>query len=880
MQPSLGEYAALAISGVISLEDTLGVVANRAKLMTTNCLARSSGMLACKFSATQAEEILLQSSQFPDLTVACLNSVRDCVVAGPLAQLEAFESHCLSAGHKATKLSVPYGFHSAAMNPIVRPLERLGQSVKFSEPSIPITSNVFGRLMTLEDLDASYFAKHARQPVRFAESIQHLQAQGPLDATLFLEIGPHPITLPMIRATISTNSCTYLPSLHKDREAWSSISASLRQLFLLKDGIEWRQVFDGTKAKLVDLPGHPLSTAETCVAYQESDSSSIRKELPTSDTRTRYTLLPKVLKSKSTQDSYCFETHLFTLARYICGHAVGGIPMCPASVFHELVLEAAQSVLQLSKDAVYVVRDMIFANPMVYNLANEHQPIHVFLAKASSTTDMEFRIVSQSHGLSPETLHCSGTVSTEKVSQMKNDWARKTALVKRQQAHLFTGNGNDLNNFQTKMLYETVFSRVVEYSADYQTLMSLSVSKSSGEGYGSFRIPGCSQMENCIALPTFTDTLLHAAGFVANTNIRTLDACICAKVESIQLFYGDIDYYETFTVYCSLFDSDEGTILADACALDSTGRVIATAEGMHFKKVRLSAFKALLERTTERSAVDKHSSPSQTSPASSGSRALVASPNGTPTPTEEHPHQQSIKTKVSQIIIETCGIPENQMHAIKDLSALGVDSLMTLELVSALKQAFPNQMVDQSSLMHCRNVQDLENIILSTSGTSKDQSKIDSIDILKENRVPSDDVRTNQTQTSGDFDRLANHSVRQTFEEPGAEKPSQIRTALNKESLPVVLRKCELESMPLYLFHDGSGLCNIYSHLHDLGRNMYGFFNPGFIDERDQALTLVEMAARYASLISISATSPIILGGTSPIHSSLSIDFFQPETNF
>lgn len=839
MANSLGEYAALAISGTISLEDSLRIVAYRAKFMTEACRARDSGMVACKFPTEQAQNLFKSSSNFSDLTVACQNSTKDCVIAGPLVQLREFQEHCSATGQKTTKLEVPYGFHSAAMDPIVQPLKQLGKSIKFSEPKIPIASNVFGRLMTRKDLDANYFASHARQPVRFVEAIQSLEQAGkPMGHAIFLEMGPHPITLPMIRATLSTDTHSHLPTLFRDREAWSSMCATLRQLFPKKDGILlWRHVFDGTDAMLVDLPGHPLSTIEAIVPYQETIVGTTEESAENSDTKTGYTLLPEVLRWKSIPSSPCFETHLFTLARYISGHAVGGIAMCPASVFHELVVEAAQSAWEISADMVYVVKNMIFANPLVYDVENEQQPVHVIL-DGSLSTDLSFKVLSQSYGSRPETLHCSGIISAEDVSTIAANWVRKGALVRRQKAHLFADKGEGLNNFQRKMLYETVFSRVVEYSEEYQSLTSISVSASSGEAYASLKMPKRPETEKGITSPTFTDTLLHAAGFVANTSIRATDACICGEVESVRLLYGEIDYDEPMTVYCSLFDVDEGTVLADSYALDSTGKIIAAVEGMHFKKLRLSSFKAMLERIVGKPKVAEIASAVENPPVSSISQALSTGSSSPKAPEDGGLQQQKIQAKVTQIIMESCEFSEAQVKADKnkDLKSLGVDSLMILELVSAVKKGFPDQSVDDSTLMHCSSMQDLENAILSACSTPT--------------TLTPDDASSSEAADS--FTEIS--SIDSSLKGPGAQ-------ALKMDGSPVPLQKGNSKSAPLYLFHDGSGLCNMYSQMHDMGRDTHGFSNPGFFEADNQPSSLVRMAARYAPHIATSAKRPAILGG-------------------
>lgn len=829
------------------MEDSLRIVAHRAKLMTEACSAHESGMVACKFPTGQAQKLFTTSTEFSDLTVACQNSTRDCVISGPLVQLRAFQDHCSATGQKTVNLDVPYGFHSVAMDPIVQPLKQLGESVKISEPTIPIASNVFGRLMTRKDLDASYFAHHARQPVRFSESVQSLEQAGiPMDQAIFVEMGPHPITLPMIRATLPTDTHTLLPTLFKDREAWSSICTSLCQIFTKKDGILWRHVFEGAGAKFVNLPGHPLSTIEAIVPYQETVPGRAQENVADSDTKTCYTLLPKLLKWKSTRSSPCFETHLFTLARYISGHSVGGIPMCPASVFHEMIVEAAQSAWELSTDLVYVARDMVFANPLVYDVRNERQPVHVILSENLSTSDLGFKVLSQSYGSRPETLHCSGTVSVEKVSNIAASWVSKSALVRRQKAYLFAEKGEKLNNFQRKMLYETVFSRVVEYSEEYQTLSSISVSESSGEGYGSLQIPSRSETEKGITLPTFTDTLLHAAGFVANTRIRATEACICGEVGSVRLLYGNIDYDEPMTVYCSLFDADEGTVLADSYALDSSGRIIAAVEGMQFKKLRLSSFKTVLERIIEKPKVREIASAAEIYPASSDPQPLSIGSLSPSAFEDVIMHQQNIKAKVTRIIMDSCELPEAQVSAdkTKDLKALGVDSLMILELISAVQKGFPNQSVEESTLMHCSNILDLENAILSACSTPTTQT-------------PDDTSSTATTDTSTDISAIEETSKKLVDQSPKGSGAPQSKM----DGSPVSLQQGDSTSASLYLFHDGSGLCNMYSQMHDIGRHTHGFSNPGFFKADDQPSSLVDMAARYAPHIDTSARRPVILGG-------------------
>ena len=836
----------------MSLEEVLFVVASRAQLMTTNCQARASGMLACRFSTVEAQELFNRSNHFSGLTVACHNSVKDCVVAGPLDQLKSFQDLAHKADHKTTKLPVPYGFHSAAMDPLIKPLEEIGKTVTFFEPRIPIMSNVYARLICLQDLDYRYFANHARMSVRFAESIFNLQCGKATDHALFLEIGPHPITLPMIKTSPRYKTSRYLPTLSKESSAWSSLSASLRQVFLWKDRVLWRNVFDGTRAVMIDLPGHPLLPTKAYVPYNEEPPSHASENVSTNDFKTAFSLLPDMIKSESGTDTFCFETHLINLAEYIRGHAIGQTPMCPASVLHELVLEAAQSAQAISEDEIYCIHDMLFTNPLIYDVANEEQALRVILDKLPRSTNFRFSVISQAYRKQPKTEHCMGMISVNKISNIRIDWVRKEALVERQKAHLSDNGGHNLNNFQAKMLYQHVFSRVVDYSEMYQSLTSISVSQSSGEAYGSFRVPIPFDAASGLTSPVFTDTLLHAAGFVANTSVHNNEACICGKVESIQISYREIDFNQAFTVYCSTLYDKMGTLFADAYAQDSSGKLVAVLEGMHFRKVRLESFKAALGRTTQKVALPHKTDIEHSSKRNSSASSTYTKSSSVPsTPVELAPDRENIKIKVTRIISEVCEVSKDNVQPSTHLKSLGVDSLMILELITAINQAFPDQAMDEDTLMRCGTIADLEKLIIATSEATA--------------------VSTVPTSTMGTpFERspeeAAQHAQRLGRQNPrsmglGEQDLDDLKKALEEKSPIQTVAKGTSKSSRLYLFHDGSGISNMYSKLEISCCETYSFNNPGYFDKASQPLSLAAMAKGYIALIPTTADQSIILGG-------------------
>ena len=84
------------------------IVALRAQMITEHCGLNESGMIACKVSPSAVDQILAFEKVTPELAVACRNSNNDCVVSGPLDQLNHFKQICEIKPIKARMLEVPF----------------------------------------------------------------------------------------------------------------------------------------------------------------------------------------------------------------------------------------------------------------------------------------------------------------------------------------------------------------------------------------------------------------------------------------------------------------------------------------------------------------------------------------------------------------------------------------------------------------------------------------------------------------------------------------------------------------------------------------------------------------------------------------------------
>ncbi|KAH6950062.1 beta-ketoacyl synthase [Fusarium avenaceum] len=875
---SLGEYAALCVSGVLALEDTFRIVASRAKMMDEYCPSGTSGMLACHMTPKESQAIISTEPALDGLSLACHNGARDCVIGGPLTQLEALQKRCKTQSIRSKLINVPYAFHTSAMDPIMEHLRVLGRTVKYGDAAIPVISNVDGRLLS-DNLTSDYFADHARQPVCFQEgilSVQSLIGSSNLDDSLFIEIGPQPTLLPMLRDSIPSSSCAYLGTLQKGRDAWVSLTQTVAAISLRKVPVNWRGVFTGTSAEVVSLPGHLLQGRKFFIPFQEhrevTNTPSTTKPVANL-VMTQHPLLPWLRTDTSSTDELKFETDMATLGPLISGHDVGGTPICPASVFHELAVEAAQTLLDPTETQVLVASDISFSSPLVYlHSSPSHRDttvcVHITRQSNASPPTAIFKVTSRaSPTYSTETAHCSGNIVVRSLPVNSSQWARDHALVSRQSRH-FSGAGKDqTSTFRTKLLYETIFTRVVKYGPEYQTLQYIDVADSNLEGIGSFKIPSSAHrldsQRKYLVNPVFTDTLLHAAGFIANLAIGSNEIGICSGVESMEIAYHEVDYRDTFKIYCNLLEI-KGAILADSIAIDSSNRVAAVVRGMEFKKLQLTTFQLALSRmssgeATKPDAMRKQQLPARLTSARMPDQTYKSQTNqniATPSPAYSSPART--KSGMSQvlrdIVVEVGGFTEQNINYTMSLADLGIDSMMQIEIASKLSRLFPGQAgLSHHALSECETLEELDSMLLSVIQPSsqalpRQASAVKSPSSISQlSSSESTQAHTPASSASSDISELSSDS----------------------RNLPVTLHTSEGTQTPLCLFHDGSGQISMYKRLRGHDRTVHAFFDPYFCNfegRRSFYSSVEQMAEDYVSMIISNAkcrSSPLILGGWS-----------------
>ncbi len=210
---SVGEFVAACLAGVFSLEDALALVAERGRLVQ----ATPPGAM---LSVPLGEEALAEWLADGELSLAAVNGPDLCTVSGTFEAIERLEQRLPAS----RRLHTSHAFHSALVEPAVAPFRERVARVERRPPQIPFLSNVTGTWITAEEAtDPDYWARHLRQPVRFAPAVVALLAE---PRRLLLEVGPGTTLTTLVRRGGEARD-RIVPSLPHPQDAETDAQAIL-----------------------------------------------------------------------------------------------------------------------------------------------------------------------------------------------------------------------------------------------------------------------------------------------------------------------------------------------------------------------------------------------------------------------------------------------------------------------------------------------------------------------------------------------------------------------------------------------------------------------------------------------------------------------------
>ena len=203
---SLGEFSALVANGVLSFEDGLRLVSQRALAMQKACELQPSTMAA--IIGLEDNIVERVCGTIDGIVVAAnYNCPGQLVISG---EIDAINKACESLKQEGAKMTVvlPVGgaFHSPLMEPAREELATAIENTTFKEPICPIYQNVTAKAVTNAGEIKKNLMAQLTAPVLWAQSIQQMIVDG---ATEFTEIGPGKVLQGLMRKidrTVTSNA--------------------------------------------------------------------------------------------------------------------------------------------------------------------------------------------------------------------------------------------------------------------------------------------------------------------------------------------------------------------------------------------------------------------------------------------------------------------------------------------------------------------------------------------------------------------------------------------------------------------------------------------------------------------------------------------------
>ncbi len=352
---SVGEYAAAHLAGVMDLETTMRLIAERGRLMQQ--VVTPGAMAALLVDRQRAAEAI--APWHGRLTVAACNGPENTVVSGDADAMEELLGRIADSDVVAKRLTVSHAFHSHQMDPILDRFRRFAATCSFAKPKRKLVSNLTGRLLS-EPPDAEYWTRHLREEVKFTDCAAQILRAEP---TAIIEVGPTPHLSGMVRrvaidAGQGAPESPPQPSLRPGSDDTETFLSAVAAVHCVGTPLDWQRLPGIDQGHRLRLPTYPFQRQRHWFEEQEDQPETSQRGGRQSDSLHPLLGWPVAVAL----DQRVFESDWGTASpAYLADHVVQGSVVVPAAAFLETALSAAE---QTFAAGIHRVTDFTIERPL------------------------------------------------------------------------------------------------------------------------------------------------------------------------------------------------------------------------------------------------------------------------------------------------------------------------------------------------------------------------------------------------------------------------------------------------------------------------------------------------------------------------------------
>lgn len=743
---SFGELTALAVAEVLSLRDAVKLVAARASLMQTKWGPERGTMLAVQTTSEVVEGVI---SRVQGVEIACSNGPQSQVIVGTATGIAQAEVLFGRDGVKKRRLDVTHGFHSAFTECILGDLEAVAKTLQFRPGKIRLeTCTEFA----VDTIRYDHIVQHTRNRVHFDKAIRRLEDR--LGPCVWLESGcQSPIMGMTKKAVENPTKHTFIPFLD-GRHSEESIVGDVTTM-LWHEGLSvsfWGHLAsEEPNPRPIWLPPYQFQRNKHWLPYADYVDHGVSESQNRPQLETLVT--PRGQPAKA-WDLNKFEIHP-THARFadvVSCHAVRGQPLCPASMYMECALAAANithsTFTGTSRSSALHFENLHFHNGLGLNPDREII-LELQEGKGSSlswdyTVNSLAKAPTTSCHQQPRT-HATGSFSARPAA----DWHVYSRVVaERARALRDDPRADRMSSHRAYAL----FARVVQYGSGLRGIEQVfllgtqgvaevrrprgsagGVDEEAGEGQEGPLVAARQARRACDAV--CLDMFIQVAGLLVNTG----DGCpddevyIATQIDSVDVQDSDFrGWNQAWTVYVMASEQGPQTrkVRCDVLVLDGSERLVVTMSGVQFGRHPIAKLEKALERAgvnapevligdgrisssnlqepfskvhsqigksisschgTTSLPVGQSADQSRSYSASemeSSSRGRSSSPSLSSTGLISAETSMSTREKIVKLVSENSGSRAGEMAETVCIQDVGIDSLSLVELRASLEEEF------------------------------------------------------------------------------------------------------------------------------------------------------------------------------------------------
>ncbi|KAK0658318.1 hypothetical protein QBC41DRAFT_385815 [Cercophora samala] len=727
---SFGQLVALTVAGVFSLEDGIKLVHGRAVLMRDKWGAERGTMIA--LDADHGNTMGLISSvrktmRSSGLEVACYNGPRSHVLVGSSAEVDAvIEVIKKSTAVKYKVLNVTHGFHSRFCDAIIPGLEALAASLTYNPPKI--------RIETTSDRETwaaptpKLIADHTRTPVYFEDAIKRIEAR--YGSCTWVEAGSNSSVTSIARRSLSdaeSRDHLFCPVNLSREDALGALADTATNLWKNGNHVQFWPFHRIHRADYqpLNLPPYQFEKVRHWLDFnyvvEQPKPVQVQEKITEATPVAEPEPVLIVFSGFDVSDTdkrravFTIDPRSQEWRALVTGHAVLQQPLCPAPLYVELVLQAAKITAEAEGISALTFGQLEGLEITSSLGTSDDKIIKLFLTPSDGERfKWDFSFQSQPRGVSnTSTKTATHAVGSVKVVTTQDDTTsseldRISRLIRHRDFDEVTTQA-DGEAVQGSLVYK-VFSRVVQYHDFYKGVRQVAGHKGAVVAQVVLPSEQPDASKGLLSNPVAVDNFLQVPGLYANC----LGPCpadevfVCTQVDRLYLsreFEGTAN--RTWKVCATSTATSERESVNDVLVFEQqSGKLVFVAFGAHFSRVRITSLAKVLSRANEGQAaasvnvnvngitksITRNTSPPRAPPPFRDQNSVdyrdiptQQSVVATPAP-PKRPAGPGLEQELRELLTKVTDVPADQFKGEVTLADLGIDSLVTTEIVSEIDQ--------------------------------------------------------------------------------------------------------------------------------------------------------------------------------------------------